>query len=183
MANTKILKVDAEPTIFNKEMVIGALMPGIGLPIGAIVGGIMGNSRMQREKLQGRIVSDEPSGWNKDAILGAELGGIGGVIAGIAAAATLAIMFTSMAPLAGLVMWGGYLTGMGAGAYIGSSQGIASERKDYEKAKHQEAERGISQAISQSQERGQGLEQQPSRNHAAQIETERSAMATNQQQR
>ena len=86
---TRKLQVYSEPTVFNKEMAIGMLTLG---PIGAIVGGLIGTTRMNSEKQYGKTLG-EPSMMNKDTFLGAAIGYalagsallVGGMTAGLPA--------------------------------------------------------------------------------------------------
>ena len=73
MAQQLTLKVNDEPTYFNKEMAIGTVIAPV---IGTLIGGYIGKRRMEKEKTEGRITTDEPSAWNKDTLLGAGLGRI-----------------------------------------------------------------------------------------------------------
>ena len=119
------LQVYDEPTMFNKEMAIGALM-GFG-PLGMIVGGLIGKSRMRSEKLNGKMVG-EPSAWNKDTILGGLLGSIAGV----------AILAVTMTTGVGVAAVAASIGGMLLGGYIGGQHGKGVQEAEYYKAIDQE---------------------------------------------
>ena len=135
------LQVYDTPTVFNKEMAIGALI-GFG-PIGMIVGGLVGKARMNSEKNNGKMVG-EPSAWNKDTILGGLLGGLAG-------AAVLALVAgTGFGLAAGMAA---YLGGMAAGGFIGGQHGKGVQQAEYYKA--------IDQEQYFARQSGQGLAQAP----------------------
>ena len=70
MSEALVLKKTDAPSYFNKEALIGTLLvPGLGTIIGAMIG----KSRMERERYEGKPVG-EPDFWNKDTLIGALLG-------------------------------------------------------------------------------------------------------------
>ena len=120
------LKVYDEPTVFNKEMAIGLFLAG---PIGAIIGGFVGKSRMKNELQYGKTVG-EPTAWNKDTLLG---GLMGNALGGLAVAA---VVVSLQLPLA-IAAFGGLIGTIG-GAYLGAKKGEARMQQEYEYAQKQE---------------------------------------------
>jgi hypothetical protein len=186
MSEIRKLKVAAEPTYLNKEMVIGTLFaPGIGTLVGAAIG----KSRMENEKEYGKKVSDQPSIWNKDLLLGAQLGGIGGAIAGMAVGLVMtgaAILATGPAGLAALTLVAtaakvGSMAGTLLGGFMGGKKGQSTERAQFEQSMHQDQQQAINQAmgksLSQEPQRGKGREFAPA------IEQERGLQAMAEQAR
>lgn len=141
-----ILPVTEMPTIFNKEMAIGAvagsLFPVVGTFLGGLIGGVFGKQRMNQELQTGRIM-DPPSYWNKELLIGSVIGGP--AAAAMASTAVLAYSLAggfaaySAVGLAGVL--GGSLLGIGAiglagivaGAMIGSRMGYKQDAADYER--------------------------------------------------
>jgi hypothetical protein len=169
MAKQLTLKVNSEPTMFNKEMLIGTLMFPM---IGTIVGGLMGKRRMEDEKANGKVVTEEQTAWSKETIIGGWLGAIGGSIAGNIVGAVVA---TAINPVAGAIAFGAIaLAGMGIGGSMGMSAGKQRQRQEFEQARQQLEERAIGGAIAQSQllETSQGHGH--GHNHTAALESQRS---------
>lgn len=113
------LPIKDEPTYLNKEAAIGFLL--FNIP-GAILGGLLGKERMQRESRDGRLAS-EPTIWNKDMALGAAAG----------------VFLMSAGALVGALAagFGGFFLGAAAtvivGAVIGGNYGknrMAEERQE-----------------------------------------------------
>ncbi len=155
MAKELALKVNAEPTIFNKEMIIGTFLLPIPI-VGSLVGGYIGKSRMKTELEKGRVVSDEPSAINKDTLMGGLLGGfLGGGLIGNALGLTAAVAF---GPEVGLAVQAiSALIGVATGAYVGSNSGVSRQKNDFQKAKHQEEEKSISNVMGRAPEREQEM--------------------------
>jgi len=147
MAQELRLKVNDEPTWFNKEAFIGLLLAG---PIGGVIGGWIGNERMEREKLVGKRVSSEPSFWNKDTLIGGLIGdGLGGVVGYIAGVAIGGWPGVAV----GVAIW---LGGILIGAYLGDAAGEKRRQREYEGARQQQIVQHISQSV--SPEIGQAVE-------------------------
>lgn len=184
MAQELTLKTNKEPSWFNKEMAIGALI-GIASPVGlgivglatlagAAIGGVIGKNRMEKEKVEGKTVSDKPSFWNKDSAIGGLLGYMGGAIgagftlvssligagvaveAGMTAGALIAAAATGALVAAGVV-WAGSIA---LGTFIGGRRGQKVEREEFAQAAAQQ-----SQVFRQP-----GYSMQYSTGHAAQLE-------------
>ena len=134
------LAVHDEPTMFNKEMAIGTFFG----PIGMLIGGWIGKSRMSNELKYGKVVG-EPSGWNKDAALGF-LGGnlLGGIVAAIMVAGGAVAGIAALLPLAAGV----------AGGFMGAHHGEAAEFAEYQKA-------ATIHSVAQAQEHAKGLTHEP----------------------
>jgi len=130
------LKTNAEPTIFNKEMVIGTLIAPV---IGTIIGGYIGKSRMKDEMEHGKTVSENPSFWNKDTLIGGLAGNfvayIGVKVA--LAAITLAALTPIPALLALAAVSAAAVGSIVVGAYIGGKAGESRLKAEYEEAKKQ----------------------------------------------
>ena len=160
MSGPLTLKVTAEPTIFNKEALIGFFTPLAF--IGAIIGGFIGKNRMEEEKSAGKIVTDKPSFWNKDTLLGGLIGGwVGalvafvarGVIAGpaIAELAATGVVTGANAPLLVTALAVSAVISLGSitlGAYLGGKSGQAHQVQEYEAAKQQTIVGHISKTVS-----------------------------------
>jgi len=131
------LKTNAEPTIFNKEMVIGTLIFPI---VGTFIGGWIGKNRMAREQREGRPVSATPSFWNKDTLLGGLLGSylVMGVSFALDITGPVGQVLGAIVSLAGVV----------AGAYIGGKHGEKRMEREYEQARQQQVVQQISQNVS-----------------------------------
>ncbi len=145
MKEPLILKTDEQPTIFNKEMVIGTLIaPGLG----TIVGGYIGKQRMEREAISGKIM-DKPSLANKDALLGWLAGGLVGGIA--------ALVLATTAPALALVAM---IATPVVGAVIGARRGKETQGIEYAQALAQknarESERGQTKYVVFENERANG---------------------------
>jgi hypothetical protein len=208
MAQQLTLRKNETPTVFNKEMAIGIVTGLMVLPhalffaaIGGIIGGIMGKSRMQKEQMQGKTVSDSPSFWNKNTLLGGMLGsnlglliGVGismaiiGVTAGagtpVAAAiaagetATAKILLAKIAPAVIGTMLTSWLGGTAIGAWIGGKHGQSVEREEFA---HAAAQQQMSQEKSRAP--AQEVERSASPAYSAQIERERELAAAQQNAR
>ena len=169
MSETRVLKVKTEPTYFNQEMLIGTMFFPV---VGTVIGGVMGKRRMEDEKANGKVVSDEQSAWSKETIIGGWLGAIGGSLAGQIAGAVVAVAIN---PVAGAIAFGAIaLAGMGIGGSMGMSAGKQRQRQEFEQARQQLEERAIGGAIAQSQllETSQGHGH--GHNHTAALESQRS---------
>lgn len=170
MSEPLILKKNETPTYFNKEAAIGFFIGGG--PIGALVGGFMGKSRMESEAITGKVIK-EPSFWNVDTLLGGLIGLNLGVIAGAithvalaaAAVATAAPTLTTAAMisatplalvgLAAIPLMGA--AGAALGAYLGGESGMEEMK--------QEQLQAIAQQTSRAQSYGRAPQQQVEYNH------------------
>lgn len=124
MAKNKTLYVPSNRTtasIFNYEMFTGLVSFNV---LGAIIGGIIGKHKQQREINTGQREVKPPSFFNIDTLAGAGMGAIGGYVAGD-------IMSVQLGPAAGTLA--GLATGVIAGGLIGEH----AMRNDYAKAKNQ----------------------------------------------
>ncbi|MDX1974900.1 MAG: hypothetical protein SFT92_04420 [Rickettsiales bacterium] len=174
MSETLRVPVNDEPSWFTKETAIGFLMAG---PLGFLVGGYVGKQRMEREKLDGRIV-EKPSFWNKDMLLGGLLGGLVGSLGAVAVVVTAAIALHSAPILAfgGLASALGYLVGAAGGAYYGGTEGEKTMEQEYAQAValHRAREPGRAPLLEQT------VEREPAISHQQRIEQQR-ALAAQQQ--
>lgn len=177
-----ILKTNKKPTMFNKEMAIGFLLPSAGLG-GTILGGIIGKERMERELIQGKLI-DKPSVFNKSALIGGLIGAKAGLLIGAITAAALiattevatpgimtAAMVTAEATaatsLAAIILpaLAVAAAGFAIGAYIGGRKGKKTQEKEYAEALAQNEEKARAQSIGLGLEQEQGL----GKSHAAEI--------------
>ncbi len=174
-----------ESTIFNKDMLLGTLagwtVGGLfGAPLGAVIGGVLGKNRIDRENLEGKIVS-KPSFWNKDTVIGA-LGGH--VVGGLAAAAVILTISTKaiiggalatsplgMLAIAATLIVGGTLIG----ANIGGNQGARRMESEYQQA--------VAQNMAQSVEPSRAPAQEPDLAKAKSFVQELQASRAQQAQR
>lgn len=160
MAEELRYKSDKEPTFLNAEAIIGLMSP-LSI-VGGIIGGWLGQERMERERTEGKIVSSEPSSWNREALIGgmigADIGVIGGYILGIMAAAATELV--AAATFANPVGWAvGIAVALGAtavGSYMGADVGEKRQVREYEEAKKQYIVSQLSQNV--SPEVGQAVE-------------------------
>jgi len=175
MAQPMTLQTHHNPSLFNKDMLLGGLLgllipiPGAALitaPIGGILGGLIGKNRLAKENREGKTVG-EPSFWNKDTLIG---GLIGLALAGIAAfsvgliGAGATVVTAAAAPAAAPVVLGLGVGAVGAalfgvpilGAYIGGKIGKKRQEREYDEARRQQIVQQLSQNI--SPEIGQAVE-------------------------
>jgi hypothetical protein len=170
VTQTLILRTNEEPTFFNKEAVIGFLAVP---PLGAIVGGMIGKNRMEKEKTNGKIVS-EPSAFNKNALLGGLLGwAVGGLVASIAITPALATGTLSLAALG--VTAASVFAVAALGATIGGKQGKAVQEKEYMLAVAQQREQQIEKTPSVAKSTTHEYGHEVKTNHAATIQAEKAA--------
>ena len=109
MAETLTLKTNHQPSFFNRDMVLGALiggpllafvpLPAAGLLIGGALGGWLGKRREENENLHGKKVG-EPTFWNKKALIGGLLGWLGSSIS--AGLTFLAVTATTIVSVGGI---------------------------------------------------------------------------------
>lgn len=169
------LKVKTEPTMFNKEMLIGTILFPI---VGTVIGGMIGKRRMEDEKNNGKMVSEETSSWSKETIIGGLLGLIGGHLIGNLVATAL----FAANPAAALVGYAATaLGGALIGGYVGAEQGVKRQKQEYQEAKHQVREHEITQAVT----RQMAVEEALGHNveHASVIDAERQMLAMQQKHR
>lgn len=174
MAQLTLQKND-QPTFFNKEMLIGLLftpmsLSGFGAIAGGLIGAFVGKERMEREKRDGKIVSDKPSFWNKDTMLGALIGQtLGGVLAAIAAVTLISPVVTIGVAMS---ITAGVLGGATIGAYFGGKHGQKNELSEFAHAQLQQQQK--EKIRSRESAREQEMEQEKSPAYAAKIDQERS---------
>lgn len=168
MAETAKLTVKAEPTMWNKEMLIGTLFVPI---IGTIIGGMIGKSRMKHEAEAGRDTTSEPSAWNKDTLLGGLLGGIVGRMIALVGAGAAETALPGMG--GSLAMLAGTLIGSTIGAGVGANLGKQRLMREHEEAKNQQEVNGISQAM--GKERVQEVQQGRGKQFAPVLDASRAA--------
>lgn len=152
MAQELTLKTNHSPSLFNKDMLLGALigtlvMPPIGTLVGAGIGGVVGKGIQEKENRNGKHVGD-PSFWNKDTAIGGLIGSfIGSVAAGVAmfavAGASPAIAAVGLA-----VAGAAWMASTGLGAYLGGKAGEKRQAREYEEAKQQTIVSHISNTVS-----------------------------------
>ncbi|MGE0753555.1 MAG: hypothetical protein AB7L92_00160 [Alphaproteobacteria bacterium] len=149
MAETIRVQTDDKPTIFNKEMAVGAILaslipvpifPASVIAIGgaSLVGGLIGRERMKNEYRVGKEVSSEPSFFRKDTIIGGFIGAAVGLVAAIFAGAALggtamalgATAATAMG-IAGAALIATPLLGAVIGGYKASANAQEREREQF----------------------------------------------------
>jgi hypothetical protein len=152
MALELTLKTNKQPTLFNKDMVLGTLL-GLMIPGGLIlkpfillgsaaVGGYIGKSTQERENREGKKVN-EASFWNKDTLIGGLMGmEIGTIIGAVAFIALLAAPAVAVGALLTSAVGGTVM-----GTYFGGKMGEHQQAKEYEEAKRQLVETQIGKAI------------------------------------
>lgn len=167
MAQELRLKTNHNPSIFNKDMLLGGLLGALvpaSLPGGfvlttaaiiggALTGGAIGRHTQEVENREGKRVG-EPSFWNKDTLLGGLIGNTIGAAVGVAAFFTIA---AAGAPLVGAaVLAASWIGGATLGTMIGGKSGKSRQAAEFEMAKRQQIGAHISQSV--SPEIGQAVE-------------------------
>ena len=173
MGDELVLNTHRNPTYFNKEMAIGAfLVPLFGggvisLVGGAVLGGLIGKQRIEREALAGKHIDEQHNWLNKDMLLGALIGhAIGralvfGALAmqiatsGIGTATSLATtmaIVTPLMPAAAFMV----LAASAIGAFIGNKLDERHHAAEVAQAKQQTIVRHVSRTV--SPEAGQAME-------------------------
>ena len=199
MANELTLKTNNTPTIFNKDMALGALIglsiPLIGLiagPIGAVVGGFIGKRRIEEENSTGKRVG-EPSFWNKDTAIGGLSGWAIGGLVGVSIALAIITPAIFAAHAAHTIVAPGIIfaaravgiassaTGIAIGTYLGGKAGEKRQAAEYEEAKQQTIVRGLSQNV--SPEVGQAVEYAMAHNKSWAADVTESKLMEQAQQR
>ena len=156
MADSKQMIVPAtqEPTFWNRDAIVGAYIssfgkailtpfvgPALGLVLsylpGVIIGGLMGKSRMENDKMSGKIVS-EPTFFNKSIFTGLLVSSIINTVAVTGAHFALGASFLTYA----LPITGAALAVTLIGGIMGGVAGKDRLTKEYEEAKVYVAEHG-----------------------------------------
>jgi hypothetical protein len=160
MPDKVIIRTNEQPTIFNKEMVIGFLAFHA---IGAVVGGFIGKNRMVREQNEGKRL-DKPSFWNKEAAIGGLLGIYAGVLATFFLAAGIGGIAAAVIAGAGLI-----------GLTLGGTAGKRHQEQEYAQAVTQQRNTQVDRLTSPMRDLSPELEgeQVQSRHFTSQIELER----------
>jgi hypothetical protein len=186
MAQELTLKTHHNPSVFNKDMLLGGLlgtvaMPVVGTLIGAIIGGSIGKTNQEKENENGKRVGD-PSFWNKDTAIGGLIGSFVGSAIGAVAMFALAAGGAPVLAAAGLAAAG--VAWMGAtalGAYIGGKAGEKRQAREYEEAKHQTIVNHISNKVSPEVGKAVEYSMEHNKNWAKDV-TEERLLAEAQQQ-
>lgn len=172
MSETLTLKTQNQPTVFNKEMVIGTFLVPIPI-IGSVIGGMVGKRRMEQENVSGKTVSNDPSRINKDAVLGGLLGLIGGSIASnVLVAAAVMITGAPVGAAIGAAAVATWAAGGLIGAAIGSNHGVKQELHEFKTAKNQHQSKNIAHAVAQAMEHQMGGHE-VSHDHVKKLEAQR----------
>jgi hypothetical protein len=198
MAEELRLKTNQNPSIFNRDMGLGAMialaMPmGLFLaPVGAIVGGFYGKNRIEKENTVGKVIR-QPSILNKDTLIGALtgkfVGSIVGIIIGTGILAAKGVVLTAAgmaAPAAipivatvGVLTFGIMAGFIALGAVVGGKAGKERMGHEYADAVSQHA---AEMSASKVPALDMGLSQEPAKSYAAQIEAQRLLAASQQKQ-
>jgi hypothetical protein len=185
---TPVLRLDKpqKPSIFNRDMLIGlfagALIPSmfIGAIAGALIGGFMGKSRIEKENQHGKD-AHPPSFWNKKTVIGGLAGfHVGALIAGAIAISAIAIVGIPIAAigtvggvaamgltgaqagtlaLAGLASIVSIVGGTVAGTFMGGKVGKTEMTEEYQQALVQQTERERTLANARTKEPGLSVAQ------------------------
>lgn len=178
-----VLKVTDEPTYFNKEAAIG--LP-ILFPIGLIVGAMMGKDRMEKERVNGRVI-EEPTVFNKDMMLGGVIGSIGAAAVTVIGLA-IAVFAGSMTGPAALAVVGiassvASAMGMVTGGMIGGDYGKESMQQDYIQASLQAQEAELEVSKSPVVAHTPSHEHEHTKQHGPAIKEERARASATQHER
>lgn len=149
MAEPLTLQPNYTPTIFNRDMAIGALLVaaipftaplGVGLAVTAAAGvlsGLLGKIRMERENVEGKKAKT-PSMWNKKTLIGGLIGINAAQVIGPIASAVTTLLVATGSPAASLLAMGAGLLAGGASVIIptlvGGRMGQVEMEHEYQTA-------------------------------------------------
>ena len=200
MADTLRLKTDQTPTIFNKDMAVGALLGNIlgralcmtlgGGPASIAFSGLVsavssayfsgqaGKRQMELDNEFGKAIH-KPKFWNKDALLG---GLIGSVVAGFGLRAMLLLGTSTIVPgmaVAAITLTFASIIG---GVIVGGNAGKRHMEQELMQAMQQDHGKSHSMSPSRAMEPELSAEQSRASSYTAQLDAARERAALQEKQ-